>query len=192
MPPSPSPTSARASRLFCSPNREELTREQLMRHAREKGIAEICLPKQVLFMESIPRLGSGKIDYMSLANLWKCQRKVDLRGAFTSPDLKRFAIAAFAAAVTLIAAGIALSARAGGGAVPVPFLGDGFAARLHIVHISDALFMAIDAWIPCHAVWLIDALFCRIDDARPALMKTATLCSTSSVAPFMQRRRFYP
>jgi len=45
----------------------ELTRPMLVQYAKEKGIAEICLPKHVVLMESIPRLGNGKIDYITLA-----------------------------------------------------------------------------------------------------------------------------
>jgi len=46
---------------------KDLSREQLQRQAKEEGIAEICLPRQVIFMDAIPRLGNGKIDYVSLA-----------------------------------------------------------------------------------------------------------------------------
>jgi len=44
-----------------------LTREQLLSQAKQNGIAEICLARQVIFMEVIPRLGNGKVDYVSLA-----------------------------------------------------------------------------------------------------------------------------
>lgn len=46
-----------------------LTREALMHHAREKGIAEIMLPKQVKCVEAIARLGNGKIDYVAMTQL---------------------------------------------------------------------------------------------------------------------------
>jgi len=48
---------------------KNLNREQLMRRAKEKGIADLCLPKQVVFIETIPRLGNGKIDYVSLGKM---------------------------------------------------------------------------------------------------------------------------
>ncbi|MDE3060995.1 MAG: AMP-binding protein [Pseudomonadota bacterium] len=50
---------------------KELTREQLMRQAKEKGIADICLPKRVEFLEAIPRLGTGKVDYVTLGKTVK-------------------------------------------------------------------------------------------------------------------------
>ncbi len=50
---------------------KQLTKEQLIPHVREKGMPEICLPKQVVFLECIPRLGNGKIDYPALAEKLK-------------------------------------------------------------------------------------------------------------------------
>lgn len=44
----------------------ELLREHIISHAKQKGVADIGLPKQVIFMQVIPRLGSGKIDYLAL------------------------------------------------------------------------------------------------------------------------------
>jgi len=43
-----------------------LTREHLIGRARETGVAELFLPKHVIYMETIPRLGNGKIDYVTL------------------------------------------------------------------------------------------------------------------------------
>ncbi len=43
-----------------------LTREMLIAKARELGVAEIFLPRQVIALETVPRLGNGKIDYQSL------------------------------------------------------------------------------------------------------------------------------
>jgi acyl-[acyl-carrier-protein]-phospholipid O-acyltransferase/long-chain-fatty-acid--[acyl-carrier-protein] ligase len=47
----------------------ELTREMLLARAREKGVAEICLPKQIIAVAAIPRLGTGKIDYVTLGKI---------------------------------------------------------------------------------------------------------------------------
>lgn len=44
-----------------------LTREDLLKLAKEKGMPEIALPKNVIHIPEIPRLGSGKIDYPELA-----------------------------------------------------------------------------------------------------------------------------
>lgn len=45
---------------------KELTRDALHTLAKEKGVPDIALPKQVHYLAQIPRLGTGKIDYPSL------------------------------------------------------------------------------------------------------------------------------
>ena len=45
----------------------ELTKEKLLTQAKQTGVAEICLAKTIIFMETIPRLGNGKVDYVTLA-----------------------------------------------------------------------------------------------------------------------------
>ena len=49
----------------------ELTKEQLLTQAKQTGVAEICLAKTIIFMETIPRLGNGKIDYVTLTKDYK-------------------------------------------------------------------------------------------------------------------------
>ena len=44
----------------------DMTRQLLLASARQAGIAELCLPKQVIYMSEVPRLGSGKINYPEL------------------------------------------------------------------------------------------------------------------------------
>ena len=46
---------------------EALTREALLAAAKEKGIPEIAVPKRIIHMPEIPRLGTGKIDYPELS-----------------------------------------------------------------------------------------------------------------------------
>lgn len=43
-----------------------ITREALANAAREKGLPEIYMPKHVVYISEIPRLGNGKIDYPAL------------------------------------------------------------------------------------------------------------------------------
>jgi acyl-[acyl-carrier-protein]-phospholipid O-acyltransferase/long-chain-fatty-acid--[acyl-carrier-protein] ligase len=52
--------------ILCS-EIEGLTREELLRVAKEKGIPELALPRSVMHIAEIPRLGTGKIDYPELA-----------------------------------------------------------------------------------------------------------------------------
>ena len=48
---------------------QELTRDALHTLAKEKGVPDIALPKQVHYLAQIPRLGTGKIDYPALAKV---------------------------------------------------------------------------------------------------------------------------
>lgn len=45
---------------------ETVTRETLLAAAKEKGIPEIAMPKRIIHVPEIPRLGTGKIDYPEL------------------------------------------------------------------------------------------------------------------------------
>jgi len=44
----------------------ELTRDHLMAALKAQAGQGLLLPRQIVFMESIPRLGNGKVDYMAL------------------------------------------------------------------------------------------------------------------------------
>ncbi len=45
----------------------DLTRDAMLTAAREKGVPDIALPKHIVHIPEIPRLGTGKIDYQELA-----------------------------------------------------------------------------------------------------------------------------
>ncbi len=55
--------------LLLATTRKEADTSTLLRFARERGMAEIMVPRTLLKLDSIPLLGSGKIDYPSLARL---------------------------------------------------------------------------------------------------------------------------
>jgi len=46
-----------------------LKREHLLSTARQAGLAEVAVPRNVHYMEKIPRLGSGKCDYVTLSDM---------------------------------------------------------------------------------------------------------------------------
>lgn len=47
----------------------QLRREHLQAKARETGLPEIAIPRQVVSVDKLPRLGSGKTDYVTLKEL---------------------------------------------------------------------------------------------------------------------------
>ena len=46
-----------------------LSREALQRKARELGYAELVVPRKLVMLESLPLLGSGKLDYVTLRGM---------------------------------------------------------------------------------------------------------------------------
>jgi acyl-[acyl-carrier-protein]-phospholipid O-acyltransferase/long-chain-fatty-acid--[acyl-carrier-protein] ligase len=47
----------------------ELRRDQLFAAAREAGLPEVAVPRQVIAVDKLPRLGSGKTDYVTIKEL---------------------------------------------------------------------------------------------------------------------------
>lgn len=43
-----------------------LTREALIKQLSAAGLSELCLPKKLVYMETLPRLGNGKLDYPAI------------------------------------------------------------------------------------------------------------------------------
>jgi acyl-[acyl-carrier-protein]-phospholipid O-acyltransferase/long-chain-fatty-acid--[acyl-carrier-protein] ligase len=60
------PDDRKGEQIILYTESKTLTREQLQQQLKTQGGQELLLPKQVAFMESIPKLGNGKIDYMAL------------------------------------------------------------------------------------------------------------------------------
>lgn len=61
----------KGERIILLSEAEGLTREALLSKAQAQGVAEIALPREVVHVAAIPRLGSGKIDYPALPGLYQ-------------------------------------------------------------------------------------------------------------------------
>ncbi|MFO0388866.1 MAG: AMP-binding protein [Alphaproteobacteria bacterium] len=62
------PDDKRGEQIVMYTESPEITKDKLLKRAQEKGVPEICLPKQIQRIDLIPKLGSGKVDYISLKN----------------------------------------------------------------------------------------------------------------------------
>jgi acyl-[acyl-carrier-protein]-phospholipid O-acyltransferase/long-chain-fatty-acid--[acyl-carrier-protein] ligase len=60
------PDVARGETIFLFSTDPQLSRERLQQAARELGAPEIALPRRIIHVESLPLLGTGKLDYVTL------------------------------------------------------------------------------------------------------------------------------
>ena len=63
------PDARKGERLILVTQQKDATRSQFQAYAREHGASELMLPSEILVLEKMPMLGSGKADLLSLAKL---------------------------------------------------------------------------------------------------------------------------
>ena len=63
------PDPRRGERLILVTQQKDATRSQLIAFARERGASELMIPSEIMILDKLPLLGSGKVDLMSLAAL---------------------------------------------------------------------------------------------------------------------------
>jgi len=60
------PGPRKGERLILVTTRKDPVRSDLLQFARSRGASEMMVPAEVLIVERLPLLGSGKIDYQAL------------------------------------------------------------------------------------------------------------------------------
>jgi acyl-[acyl-carrier-protein]-phospholipid O-acyltransferase/long-chain-fatty-acid--[acyl-carrier-protein] ligase len=63
------PSDRRGETIILFTEDPELRREHLQAAARESGKAEVVIPRSVVYRDKLPRLGNGKVDYVTLKEL---------------------------------------------------------------------------------------------------------------------------
>ena len=67
------PDPRKGEKLVLVTQQKDVTRSQFMTYAREKGASELMVPSEVMVMDKVPVLGSGKVDLVNVAALVKEQ-----------------------------------------------------------------------------------------------------------------------
>jgi acyl-[acyl-carrier-protein]-phospholipid O-acyltransferase/long-chain-fatty-acid--[acyl-carrier-protein] ligase len=63
------PDLRKGERLILVTEQKDATRSQFQAFARERGAAELMMPSEIMILDKMPLLGSGKVDLLSLAKL---------------------------------------------------------------------------------------------------------------------------
>jgi acyl-[acyl-carrier-protein]-phospholipid O-acyltransferase/long-chain-fatty-acid--[acyl-carrier-protein] ligase len=65
------PDARKGERLILVTQKKDATRSEFQAFAKTRGATELMVPAEVVYMEKVPVLGTGKIDNVSVAKLVK-------------------------------------------------------------------------------------------------------------------------
>jgi acyl-[acyl-carrier-protein]-phospholipid O-acyltransferase/long-chain-fatty-acid--[acyl-carrier-protein] ligase len=65
------PDARKGERLVLITQQAGAARDAILRHARLKGVSELSVPAEIMVVDRVPLLGSGKPDYVSALELAK-------------------------------------------------------------------------------------------------------------------------
>jgi acyl-[acyl-carrier-protein]-phospholipid O-acyltransferase/long-chain-fatty-acid--[acyl-carrier-protein] ligase len=63
------PDAKKGEQIVLVTERPDATRDALHDHAKSAGIADIMVPKAVVTVDTVPLLGTGKVDYVGVTAL---------------------------------------------------------------------------------------------------------------------------
>jgi acyl-[acyl-carrier-protein]-phospholipid O-acyltransferase / long-chain-fatty-acid--[acyl-carrier-protein] ligase len=63
------PDARKGERLILVTQQKDATRARFQTYAREHGASELMMPSEVVILEKMPMLGSGKVDLLSVAKV---------------------------------------------------------------------------------------------------------------------------
>jgi acyl-[acyl-carrier-protein]-phospholipid O-acyltransferase/long-chain-fatty-acid--[acyl-carrier-protein] ligase len=63
------PDEGRGEVLIAVTNESKLQLEEIREAIKAKGLSNLCVPREIITVREIPRLGTGKIDHRQLAKM---------------------------------------------------------------------------------------------------------------------------
>jgi acyl-[acyl-carrier-protein]-phospholipid O-acyltransferase/long-chain-fatty-acid--[acyl-carrier-protein] ligase len=63
------PDARKGERLVVVTQQKDATRSQFQVFARDRGASELMLPSEIMILEKMPVLGSGKVDLVTIAKV---------------------------------------------------------------------------------------------------------------------------
>ena len=63
------PDEDKGERLIAVTNEPHLTLDQVRAAIKAKGLGNLCVPREVVAVKEIPKLGTGKVNHRELAKL---------------------------------------------------------------------------------------------------------------------------
>lgn len=61
----------KGERLVLMTSDTKVARENFVRHVRDKGVSELNIPADIMLVDKVPLLGSGKADFVTATKLAK-------------------------------------------------------------------------------------------------------------------------
>jgi acyl-[acyl-carrier-protein]-phospholipid O-acyltransferase/long-chain-fatty-acid--[acyl-carrier-protein] ligase len=67
------PDEKKGEQLILVTENKEAQRQEITEYVRKQGLSELGLPKKIIYVDQVPVLGTGKIDYVTTQELVNAQ-----------------------------------------------------------------------------------------------------------------------